>query len=163
MKISVERFTHDLFVEMMPLAQKAWDECSEIKKDTCAFHGQRGFVIEPFEERFLLLEDIGSLIYQTLRDDAGVLLGFAMCVLYQSLHHKSIACGNVDSFYIEPEKRGYVRSFIAQIEVEFSNRNVTVIGWPTTASGTLFEMLNTLGYTADDVVMEKQLCALPQP
>lgn len=159
MKISIERFTPELFAEILPLAQKGWDECSEIKKDTCAFHGQRGFVIEPDEAQYLLLQSSDSLICHTLRNDSDELRGYSLGILYRSLHHRTVICGNVDCFYIEPENRQYVRSFIDRIEDEFSKRSVTVIAWPTTASGTLYEMLKNIGYIADDVVMEKQICA----
>jgi hypothetical protein len=174
MKIDIEFFDAALYDEVLPLAQKSWNECSEIKKDTCAFHGQRDFEIIPDKEQYLFLQRSNALIALTLRDEYGVLHGYALGILYRSLHHQPVICGNVDSFYIEPEKRAYVRSFIARIEAEFAHRDVVIMGWPTTASGSLFAVLRTLGYIADDVVMEKMLkkygadeeqeaCALQQP
>lgn len=156
---AVELFTRSLFDEILPLAQKSWDECSEIKNETCVFHGERGFKIQPDVDQYLTLQASESLIALTLRNEDGELKGYSLGVLYRSLHHRPIICGNVDSFYIEPECRSYVRSFIARIEQEFADRQVVVMGWPTTASGSLCAALKQLGYIADDVVMEKKLCA----
>lgn len=161
MRIAVETFTNDLFQQILPLAQKAWDECSEIKAETCVFHGERGFRIEPDVDQYLNLQANNSLLAITLRNDSDELRGYCLGVLYRSLHHRQIACANVDAFYIEPENRAYVRSLIARAESEFNERGVTVIGWPTTASGSLCAVLKDLGYIADDVVMEKKLISLP--
>lgn len=157
MRIDVERLTPALIEEMRPLWQACWDECSEIKGQVCAFHGERGFVIEPDIERYLTLTDQGTLFVITLRGDE--LKGYAICLLYRSLHHRPVLCGNVDSFYLKEECRSYAGSAIARIEIEFHARGVTVMGWPTTPGGRLFQVLEKLGYAPDDVVMEKRLCA----
>ena len=160
MKIQKEVLTEELFAEIMPLGQKSWDECSEIKGETCSFHGERGFVIQPDKDRYLEMESAGQLLAMTLRDRRGVLCGFALCIYYHSLHHAPVPCANVDTFYIEPEHRACIRRFIAEIEREFIAMGVVVVGWPTTPSGKLFPILKLLGYAPDDVVMEKRLCPM---
>lgn len=157
MKIQREVLTEKLFAEIMPLGQKSWDECSEIKGETCSFHGERGFQIQPNERRYLEIEAAGSMAAITMRDAAGILCGYALCIFYHSLHHAPVQCANVDTFYIEPEHRACMRRFIATMEQEFFLRGVVVIGWPTSPSGKLFPILKLLGYAPDDVVMEKRL------
>ena len=51
---------------------------------------------------------------------------------------------------------------IKTLEDEFRQRGVVVVGWPISPMGKLYEILKTLGYAPDDVVMEKRICALPQ-
>lgn len=153
--IAREPFTQALADEILPLGQKSWDECSEIKKDSCSFHGERGFVIQPDIPQYLRLAEGDSLIATTLRHD-GRLVGYSLCVLYQSLHHAPVRCANVDTFYIEPEHRAYMRSFIAEMEKAFMEREVVVVGWPASPEGGLFGILKRLGYAPDDVVMEKR-------
>jgi len=162
MKLAVEHLTRELFSEMLPLAQEAWDECSEIKKDTCSFHGERGFKIRPDEERYLLQASRDALLAFTLRDDLGVLQGYALAILYRSLHHEPVKCAGVDTFYIRPDHRIKMRSMIALMEENFRAREVVVVGWPVSPMGGLYELLCKLGYAPDDVVMEKRICALPQ-
>ena len=157
MRLNVEKLTAGLIEELRPLWQACWDECSEIKGKTCAFHGERGFVIEPDIERYATLADQGTLFVVTLRNDE--LRGYAICLLYRSLHHHPVLCGNVDTFYVEKDCRSYAASVIGKIEEEFSTRGVSVMGWPTSPDGALFKVLQTLGYIPDDVVMEKRLCA----
>jgi hypothetical protein len=162
-KLQVEKLTPELFAEMLPLAQEAWDECSEIKKDTCSFHGERGFKIQPFESRYLYLAENDLLLAFVLRDDENVLQGYALAIFYQSLHHEPVSCANVDTFYLRPAVRIAIRSFIALMEEHFEARGVVVVGWPVSPSGGLFGILKALGYAPDDVIMEKRICALPQP
>ena len=159
-KIQREVLTQKLVAEIEPLGQKSWDECSEIKGETCSFHGERGFVIQPAWDRYMEMEAADSLLAMTLRDDDGVLCGFALCIYYRSLHHAPVQCANVDTFYIEPEHRACIKRFIASIEQEFTERGVVVVGWPTTPSGKMFPILKLLGYAPDDVVMEKRLCSM---
>lgn len=160
MKIQKETLTDQLLDEIIPLGQKSWDECSEIKGETCSFHGERGFVIQPDRGRLLEIESAGCMLAMTLRGDDGVLYGFSLCIYYKSLNHAPAQCANVHVFYIEPDHRTCIKRFISEIEKEFISRGVVVVGWPTTPSGKMFPILKLLGYAPDDVVMEKRLCAL---
>lgn len=162
MKITIEPFTLDLAAEITPLGQECWDECSEIKKDTCAYHGQRGLAIDPNNEQYLALQSINYLIAMTLRDGEGVLQGYALLICYYSLHLRKELCGNVDTFYIRPDHRQIMPRFMTTIENEFRSRGVSIVGWPVTMAGKLFEILKTRGYIADDVVMELKLKDLPE-
>jgi hypothetical protein len=162
MKIAIENLNMELAQEIIPLAQKSWDECSQIKKDTCAFHGQRGISINPDIDKFLYMAENNCLIVMTLRDDSNILRGYAMMILYNSLHMKTELCGNVDSFFVEPKFRRSMPRFMSQIEKSFSDHGVSIIGWPVTRTGKLYDILHRRGYIADDVVMELKLKDLPK-
>lgn len=161
MKIAIEPFTNKLVAEILPLGQECWDECSEIKKDTCAYHGQRGLPIDPNIEQYLLLAANGALVTMTLRSDEGALRGYAMLILYHSLHLKNELCGSVDTFYVQVAHRQSMPRFMSRIEDEFKSRGVSIVGWPVTMAGKLYEILKRRGYIADDVVMELKLQDLP--
>lgn len=162
MKIAIETFTRELADEIIPLGQQSWDECSEIKKDTCAYHGQRGLAIDPDIDQFLFLAANHSLISMTLRDEDGILRGYALLILYQSLHLKTELCGNVDTFYVQPEHRVSMPRFMSQVESTLRERGVSIVGWPVTRTGKLYKILRRRGYIADDVVMELKLKDLPR-
>ena len=162
MRIAIENFSRELADEIVPLGQQSWDECSEIKKDTCAYHGQRGLSIDPDIDQYLYLADHQSLIAMTLRDDGGILRGYALLILYRSLHLKTELCGNVDTFYVQPEHRFSMARFMSQIEETLRQKGVSIIGWPVTMTGKLYEILQRRGYIADDVVMELKLKDLPR-
>jgi hypothetical protein len=161
MKIAIEKFTPELAEEIVPLGQQSWDECSEIKKDTCAYHGQRGLQIDPDIDQYLYLADHQSLIAMTLRDEDGILHGYALVILYKSLHLKTELCANVDTFYVQPGHRCSMPRFMSAIEETLRVRGVSIIGWPVTMTGKLYEILQRRGYIADDVVMELKLKDLP--
>lgn len=157
MKIAIEPFTRELSDEIVPLGQQSWDECSEIKKDTCAFHGQRGLAIDPDIDQYLYLAEHNSLVAMTLRTDDDVLRGYALLILYRSLHLKTELCGNVDTFFVQPDHRISMARFMSAIEETLRERGVSIIGWPVTMTGKLYEILQRRGYIADDVVMELKL------
>jgi len=157
MRIAIETLTRELFKEIIPLGQQSWDECSEIKKDTCAYHGQRGLNIDPDIDKYLYLYEHNSLIAMMLRDAENILRGYALLILYNSLHLKTELCGNIDTFFIEPNFRRTMPRFISKIEDELRNRGVSIIGWPVTMTGKMYEILKRRGYIADDVVMEFKL------
>ncbi len=156
LSISSEPFAQELADEISPLGQESWDECSEIKKDTCSFHGQRGFQIQPDIPQYLLLANSDSLLAMTLRDE-GELVGYSLSIFYRSLHHAPVRCVNVDTFFIRPAYRAYMRSFISAMEEKFREREIVQVGWPLSPKGKLFGILQLLGYTPDEVVMEKKL------
>ena len=141
MKIAVEKLTPELFAEMLPLGQESWDECSEIKKDTCSFHGERGFKIEPNEAQYLQFAENDALLAFVLRDDENVLQGYSLAVFYQSLHHALVSCASVDTFYLRPAVRGAIRNFISAMEEQFEARGGGGVGWPLSPRGGLFGIL----------------------
>jgi len=161
-KIATEPFTRDLAAEIIPLGQQSWDECSEIKKDTCAYHGQRGLQIDPDINKFMQMAANDCLIAMTLRDDEAILRGYALMILYNSLHIRTELCGNVDTFYVQPKFRRSMPRFISRIEAEFRGSGVSIVGWPVTRTGKMYEILMRRGYIADDVVMELKIKDLPK-
>jgi hypothetical protein len=161
MKIAVEPFTLELATEITPLGQECWDECSEIKKDTCAYHGQRGLRIDPNNTQYLRMQECGALIALTLRDADQVLRGYALMLTYYSMHLQKELCGNVDTFYVQPAYRSSMPRFMSAVEESLRSYGVSIIGWPVTMTGKLFEILKKRGYIADDVVMELKLKDLP--
>lgn len=162
MKISTEPLSKDLVKEIIPLGQQSWDECSEIKKDTCAYHGQRGLSIDPDIEQFFYLSSQNSLVAMTMRDDGDVLRGYCLVILYRSLHLKTELCGNVDTFYVQPKYRRSMPRFMSALEDVLKSLNISIIGWPVTRTGKLHDILQRRGYIADDVVMELKLRDLPK-
>jgi hypothetical protein len=157
MNIEIEPFNSELFQEIIPLAQECWDECSDIKKDTCAYHGQRGLKISPNYNRYVFLRDHDALVVMTLRDKEKTLRGYAALITYGSLHLEEELCGNIDSFYVQPAYRRCMPRFMSYIEDETRARNVSILGWPVSLAGKMKEILERRGYIADDVIMELKL------
>ena len=162
MKIAIETFTLELAVEITPLGQEAWDECSEIKKDTCAFHGQRGHPIDPNNKQYLAMQAVNMLSAMTLRDTEGILRGYSLIVFYYSLHLQTELCCHVDTFYVQPGYRSSMMKFMSAVEDHGRSRNASIVGWPVSMTGLLYEILKHRGYIADDVIMELKLKDLPK-
>jgi hypothetical protein len=159
--IDIEPFNDALLAEIMPLAQKCWNESTTVKGESCAFYGERDFDIEPCVELYQNLHDNGAMVIVTLRDD-GVLRGYVEGFVYRSLHHGKVKGGIGDSVYIEPNYRVYAGVLTKRFEDEMQARGVGIIGWPTQLNGPVYGVLKAMGYTGDDIVMEKRLCASQQ-
>lgn len=160
MTIAIEKepYNSNLFTEVLPLAQKCWEESTVTKAETCAYYGERDFAIEPDTEGYQRLEDQGVLVLITLRED-GSLKGYIIGFLYRSMHHKRILCGIGDSVYVEPDYRSYTGVMAEKFEKEMRHRGAEIIGWPVHVDGPVYEVLKARGYVGDDIVMEKRLCA----
>lgn len=156
--IGKEKFTPQLFGEILPLAQKCWEESTIAKGASCAFYGEREFSIVPHVEEFYKLTGMGSMVVVTIRD-AGRLVGYVEGFIYRSLHHKSIVGGIGDSIYIEPDYRAYAAIVIDKFETEMELLGASILGWPTTLDGHVYKLLKARGFVGDDIVMEKRLCA----
>ena len=157
MKIAEERYSMDLAAEILPLGRRSFRESTEAKGETCAFHGERDFDIEPDMEQYQRLQDSGVLVILTLRDEAA-LVGYLVAAVYRSLHHKKMVCANVDTLYVEPDHRTYSPVLIEAFEKSMREKQVDIIGWPTHINGPIYEVLKTRGYVGDDTIMEKRLC-----
>lgn len=157
MKISVEPFDAELAIEILPLGQESWDECSEVKKDTCAYHGQRGLPIDPDMAQYFHLAEQRALVAATLRDEDGTLRGYSLAILYRSLHLRTELCGNIDTFYVQRTYRHAMPIFMTQVEATLRELGISIIAWPVTRAGNLYKILQRRGYIADDVVMELKL------
>ena len=154
MKIEKEPFTRALYEEILPLGKKCWSESTLHKGKDCAYYGERDFEIEPDISAY----EKGTVVIVTLRDE-GALKGYVAGFLYRSWHHKHILCGNVDSMYVEPDYRSYAGVIAERFEKEFKELGAQIIGWPAHINGPVYEILKARGYTGDDIVMEKRLCA----
>lgn len=155
--IAKEQLTDEIFAEIVPLAQKCWDESTLIKGAACAYHNQRDFVIEPDSDQYLALAKVGALTVITARLE-GVLVGYVVGILYRSLHHRKILCGLGDSMYLEPKYRfTYAKPMADLFESELKAAGAGIIGWPANTNSPMYEFLKSRGYVGDDVVMEK-LC-----
>lgn len=157
--VAKEQLNDELFAEIVPLARKCWDESTSIKGESCAYHGDRDFEIEPDSDQYQALANAGALTLITLRDE-GKLIGYAIGILYRSLHHRKILCGFGDSMYIEPLYRfNYAALMAERFEAELAAAGADIIGWPAHKNSSLYGFLKSRGYVGDDVVMEKLLCA----
>jgi len=158
LKIELEPYSPELFAEILPLAQKCWEESTEFKAESCAFYGDRDFQIEPDLDTYARLARLELLTLVTLRTQ-GKLVGYLTGFIHKALHHKHIQCAVVDSVYIEPSYRVYGPVVAERFEKEMVSKGVQVISWPVHPNGPIHEVLKTRGYVGDDVVMEKRLCA----
>jgi hypothetical protein len=146
----------ELFNEMLPLAQKCWDESTALKVESCSY-GDRDFKIEPDAEAYKRLSDQGHFVFVSLRDE-GKLKGYVVGFVYNALHHKNTLCGAGDSIYIDPDYRSHTWALAKRFEEEITSLGARILGWPVHPNGPVYEILKSKGYSADDVVMEKLLC-----
>lgn len=156
-RIQVEPFTLALYQEMLPLGQKCWEESTILKAQTCAYYGERDFQIVPDVEQYQQFAAARALLIVTVRSGSQ-LVGYLEGFTYRSLHHKRILGAICDSIYIEPDYRSYAAVAIGKFETEMASQGATILGWPTTPNGQIYQILVALGFVGDDIVMEKRLC-----
>jgi hypothetical protein len=156
LKLGHEIYSDELAAEILPLARRSWKESTTAKGETCAYYGERDFEIEPDTDQYRRMYESGMLTIVTLRDE-GKLVGYLIAATYRSLHHRKMICAHVDTLYVDPEHRAYTPVMIEGFENLMKVKEVDIVGWPTHVKGPVYELLTSLGYVGDDLVMEKRL------
>ena len=156
--IEEEPFSQELMTEILPLAQKCWDEATEAKGENCAYHGKRGVQIEPDVDLYQSISDMGRLVIYTMRDE-GKLVGYAVALIYPSPHHRKLLTANGDSIYVEEPYRTHSPVLIGKIIKAVEKSGAVTVNWGVTLGSPMYEVLKKFGFVADEVIMEKLLCA----
>jgi len=154
--ITVEPLTQTLFDEIVPLARKGWAESTVAKAETCAWHGERDFDIDPDFEQYEAMHSVGALVLFTMRDN-GALVGYATGTCWRGMHHRHFIVAQSDSFYVEPPYRGHVVRLVRAYEKEMVGRGAAALNWLTHTNGPLFNILVARGYVADESMLEKRV------
>lgn len=154
--IAVEPLTRELFDEIVPLARKGWDESTIAKAETCAWHGERDFDIDPDFEQYEAMHAIGALVLFTMRVE-GELVGYVTGTCWRGMHHRHFVVAQSDSFYVELPYRGHVLRLVRAYEKEMVRRGAVALNWLTHTNGPLFKILVARGYVADETMLEKRV------
>jgi GNAT superfamily N-acetyltransferase len=155
--IEREAYSESLKPEILPLAQKCWDEASAAKGEHCAFNGKRDVKIEPDFALYQAISDNDRLVLFTIRDDAK-LVGYAIALVYPSPHHCKLITANGDSIYVEPPYRVHSPVLVEKIINEVSKTGAVTMNWGVTKDEPMYRLLSKFGFVADEVIMEKLLC-----
>ena len=158
MIIARESYSESLHREILPLAQKCWDESTRDKDDTCAFYGKRDIQIEPDFDVYQAIDEAGNLIIYTARDDSR-LVGYAIALLYVSPHHRKMKTANGDSIYLEPDYRVLAPVLVEKVMADVKEAGAVTLNWGVTKDGPMHELLKRFGFVADELIMERILCA----
>lgn len=154
--IQKEAFSSELAKEILPLAQSCWQESTLNKGETCSYHGERDFQIEPNLEVYERFSAAECLVIFTIREEA-ILKGYVIVFIYRSWHQQNILCASVDSMYVQPSHRSFSPVMTERLEQDLKYFGVQIIGWVTHINGPVYEFLKSMGYVGDDMVMEKRL------
>lgn len=147
MRFQRER-AQDVFDEIMPLAQKHWEEISHYKD----------IPLEPDKEMYFKIEDTGSLRVYTCRDDDNSLIGYAVFFLKHNLHYKSSFQAAQDLIFVHPDRRGCGRPFIKWIEETLKAEGVQIIYQHLKlATPHTIEFFKKIGYEPVDLIVAKRL------
>jgi len=160
MTVTIQRepYSDALGHELLPLAQKCWDEGTVLKGENCAYHAFRNVSIEPDFTMYMELAQKNALIIFTVRDDA-LLVGYVVAMVYYSPHHCKILTANGDSIYVQPEYRTHSVSLVEKVINEVKLTGAKTMNWAVSPNSPMYDLLGSFGFVGDEVVMEKLLCA----
>lgn len=160
MSVSIQRepYSEALCKEILPLAQKCWEESTALKGENCSYHEYRDLLIEPDWGLYQRLAELGLLVIFTIREE-GALVGYVIVNIYQSPHHCKLKVANGDTIYVVPKYRGQTAALIRKLLAELKSMKVTNMGWAVSANGPVYAMLKKFGFAVDEVIMEKLICA----
>lgn len=140
-------FVVDVLDEIKPLLEKHYEEIAW-RKDK--IH------LDPNYEAYSLLERRNMLFVFTARF-AGELVGYAVWMVSQNLHYKSVKAAKNDIFYVEPTRRGAMigKRLITFSEAELKKQGCNVISLHIKKSHNWQGLAEHLGYEHTELNMQK--------
>lgn len=146
MKFSKER-AQDFFPEAMPLFEAHYKEIArymdiELKVDI---------------PRYYFLEDQKILRGYTVREDSGVLIGYAIFFLSKNLHYSDSFQAVQDVLFIHPEKRGSGAKFIKWCDDQLRAEGVQVVYHHVKKAHNFGALLERFDYELVDLIYAKRL------
>lgn len=94
------------------LMSRTWDEVGNDKEL---------FEYDPFWERYKSMEDNDVLRFMAVRDEVGVLVGYASIIIMPNLHDRKAISSYIQEIYLEPEARKGFKTFKDFINVVLDN------------------------------------------
>lgn len=149
---NVEDFQSYL-LDAVPLWKTHFKEVSlECMKDKRPF--------APDIRRYLSLEEQKMLAVFTMRDEQGSLKGYAVFILSTMMHYSRNLYAINDALYVSPHMRKGREAikFMKWCEkkiVEVTNGLVSVVQWRTKSDHNFGRVLESMGYSQDDITYTK--------
>lgn len=148
-KFQVERF-RDCYSEAAPLLIAHYNEVATNKESK---------VLDPDEDRYMMLEDNGMLRIFTARD-GGKLVGYFVSMVMPHLHYSSTIYAMNDILYVDPEYRGTTlayRMFKGAMQDLKENSNTDVMMIHMKIKHPFKKLLTKLGFEQTEENWEVQL------
>ncbi len=138
---------HQVKEEIIPLLEKHWEELEWIKTHP----------LNPDWDKYESLDRASLLVIMTAREE-GVLIGYNVFIVHQSMHYKNLKAANQDLIYIAPERRGFGTYFIHWSEGILKELGVDRVYYHTKAVKDFGEkILLPQGYALVDQVYGKEI------
>jgi hypothetical protein len=144
-RIAQEHYSEKLRDEVMPLLQKNWKESASYLQEV---------VLSPNFERYKDMDAKGQLLCVTARSHSGRLVGYGVWYIVTSFTWEGKS-GNGVALYIEEGYRGHGMNILRQGERLLDAQGIKRKYWFAKPDSVLYKLLVAIGYTPDEVVMEK--------
>jgi hypothetical protein len=153
-QVSIERepFTDSLCAELLPLAEENWVRSESYIGD---------LPLDPDIAKYKSLEKMGMMDCLIARR-AGAVVGYVIMFTSMSFHHRQARCTHGDIIFVksDPGLEYLAGGLLRASERILIERGVNFVGWFVHKDSKIERLLTSFGYTADEHVMEKRLCAL---
>lgn len=115
--------------------------------------------LDPDFEKYRLIESVGNARCYTIRDDVGLLKGYAVFFLSYSLQYKSSYQAVQDLIYIDSELRGQGigKDFILFVDNHLRDEGVQLVFHHTKVAKSFAPLLEHIGYSHVDSIYARRL------
>jgi GNAT superfamily N-acetyltransferase len=136
-----------IFEEIAPLLKKHWEEIAHYKD----------IPLEPDFDLYKRIEDTGGLRAFTARDEAGAVVGYAVFFLKTNPHYKSSLQAVQDVIFIDKERRGFGRHFIAWCDEQLKADGAEAVYHHVKSAHNWGSVLEKMGYQLVDLIYARRL------
>lgn len=147
MQFQRERLAGPLFLELMPLLTKHWQEVAHFKD----------IPLEPDFATYEKLEEMGMIRAYTARTGEAQLVGYAVYFVKSNIHYKSSLQASQDVLFIDPNVRGFGAKFILWCDKQLKQEGCDAVYQHVKSAHNFGAMLERLGYSLVDLIYTKRL------
>lgn len=146
-----ERYSPELIAEMLPLLEENW-----VRSES--YIGE--LPLDPDFEKYRKLDALDMVKCFTARR-GGELVGYVVYFTAFSLHHRTVKSAHGDIVYVKADLGlgRVVFLLLEAAEATMRAEGVQYCGWFVHQDGRARQILERRGYKADELVMEKKICA----
>ena len=142
-----EQLTEALISEVTPLISKHYKEIAHYQD----------IPLNPNWDQYLAIQENNASRLYTARDDNGVIIGYACFFVRHNPHYSTSLQAVNDVIFIDKERRGFGREFIAWCDEQLRADGVQVVYHHIKFAHDWSPILRRMGYEEQDKIMSRRL------
>ncbi len=113
--------------------------------------------LDPDYDAYVKMESMGAVRVFTARDDAGILVGYAIFFVRYNIHYKKSLQAHQDILFVDPARRGIGAKLIQWSDEQLRAEGVQAVYHHVKSAHNFGPLLERIGYQLVDLIYARRL------